>query len=125
MKRAKRLPDIMPGAPGFPGRGARDAKPEVAKPNEVTKVDPECILLTSGTSEAYSHIFRLLCEAGDEILVPAPSYPLFEFLADLADIRLVPTIRCSTITGGKLIFSFLACGNFPAAFAGCARCASQ
>ena len=47
-------------------------------------------MLASGTSEAYSHIFRLLCEAGDEILVPAPSYPLFEFLADLADIRLVP-----------------------------------
>ncbi len=53
-------------------------------------LDPEHILLASGTSEAYSHIFRLLCEAGDEILVPAPSYPLFEFLADLADIRLVP-----------------------------------
>jgi len=55
-----------------------------------TRVDPERILLASGTSEAYTHIFRLLCEAGDEILVPAPSYPLFEFLADLADIRLVP-----------------------------------
>jgi len=54
------------------------------------QVDPEHILLASGTSEAYSHIFRLLCEAGDEILVPAPSYPLFEFLADLADIHLVP-----------------------------------
>ncbi|HEY2645658.1 MAG TPA: pyridoxal phosphate-dependent aminotransferase [Candidatus Acidoferrales bacterium] len=53
-------------------------------------VDPERILLASGTSEAYTHIFRLLCESGDEILVPAPSYPLFEFLADLADIRLVP-----------------------------------
>jgi alanine-synthesizing transaminase len=53
-------------------------------------VDPEHILLTSGTSEAYTHIFRLLCEAGDEVLVPAPSYPLFEFLADLADIRLIP-----------------------------------
>src|SRR5579862_2849328 len=53
-------------------------------------VDPEGILLASGTSEAYSHIFRLLCEPGDEILAPAPSYPLFEFLADLADIRLVP-----------------------------------
>jgi len=52
-------------------------------------VDPECVVLASGTSEAYSHIFRLLCEPGDEILVPAPSYPLFEFLADLADIHLV------------------------------------
>jgi alanine-synthesizing transaminase len=56
----------------------------------LTRVDPERILLASGTSEAYTHIFRLLCEAGDEILIPAPSYPLFEFLADLADIRLVP-----------------------------------
>jgi aspartate/methionine/tyrosine aminotransferase len=64
------------GRMGFAGSGER--------------VDPERILLTSGTSEGYSHIFRLLCEADDEILVPAPSYPLFEFLADLADIRLVP-----------------------------------
>ncbi|HEX3376620.1 MAG TPA: pyridoxal phosphate-dependent aminotransferase [Candidatus Acidoferrales bacterium] len=55
-----------------------------------TRLDPERILLASGTSEAYTHIFRLLCDPGDEILVPAPSYPLFEFLADLADIRLVP-----------------------------------
>lgn len=54
-----------------------------------TSVDPERILLASGTSEAYSHVFRLLCEPADEILVPAPSYPLFEFLADLADVRLV------------------------------------
>jgi aspartate/methionine/tyrosine aminotransferase len=53
-------------------------------------VDPERVILTSGTSEGYSHILRLLCEVGDEILVPSPSYPLFEFLADLADIRLVP-----------------------------------
>jgi aspartate/methionine/tyrosine aminotransferase len=56
---------------------------------EVVTVDTERILLASGTSEAYSHVFRLLCEAGDEVLVPAPGYPLFEFLADLADIRLV------------------------------------
>ncbi len=59
-------------------------------PQSAASVDPERILLASGTSEAYTHIFRLLCEAGDEILVPAPSYPLFEFLADLADIRLIP-----------------------------------
>src|SRR3984893_2452079 len=56
----------------------------------VTTIDPENIVLTSGTSEGYSYIFRLLCEPGDEILVPAPSYPVFEFLADLADVRLVP-----------------------------------
>jgi len=56
------------------------------------QIDPEHVLLSSGTSEGYSHIFRLLCEPGDEILVPAPSYPLFEFLADLADVRLVPYI---------------------------------
>jgi alanine-synthesizing transaminase len=54
------------------------------------RIDPERIVLTSSTSEAYTHVFRLLCEAGDEILVPAPSYPLLEFLADLADVRLVP-----------------------------------
>src|SRR5450631_807236 len=59
-------------------------------PPPASRIDPELILLASGTSEAYTHIFRLLCEAGDEILVPSPSYPLFEFLADLADIRLVP-----------------------------------
>ena len=52
-------------------------------------VDPRRIFLTSSTSEAYTYLFRLLCEPGDEILVPAPSYPLFEFLADLADVQLV------------------------------------
>ncbi len=54
------------------------------------RVDPERVLLAASTSEGYSYIFRLLCEPGDEVLVPAPSYPLFEFLADLADVRLVP-----------------------------------
>jgi len=51
------------------------------------QVDPSRIVLTSSTSEAYSYVFRLLCDVGDEVLVPAPSYPLFEYLADLADIR--------------------------------------
>lgn len=53
-------------------------------------VDPERIVLTAGTSEAYGYIFRLLCEPGDEILFPAPSYPLFEYVAGLNDVRLVP-----------------------------------
>ena len=54
------------------------------------QIDPSRIVLTSSTSEAYNYVFRLLCEVGDEVLVPAPSYPLFEYLADLADIRPVP-----------------------------------
>jgi alanine-synthesizing transaminase len=53
-------------------------------------LDPESIVLTTSTSEGYSYVFRLLCNADDEILVPKPSYPLFEFLADLQDVRLVP-----------------------------------
>ena len=47
------------------------------------------IVLTTSTSEAYSYVFRLLCNPGDEILIPAPSYPLFDFLADIQDVRLV------------------------------------
>jgi alanine-synthesizing transaminase len=58
--------------------------------HEVSDLDPERLILTTSTSEAYSYVFRLLCNAADEILVPKPSYPLFEFLADLADVELVP-----------------------------------
>ena len=47
------------------------------------------IFLTSSTSEAYSYVFRLLCNPGDELLIPAPSYPLFSFLADVLDVKLV------------------------------------
>jgi alanine-synthesizing transaminase len=53
-------------------------------------LDPESLVLTTSTSEGYSYIFRLLCNPEDEILVPKPSYPLFEFLADLHDAKLVP-----------------------------------
>src|SRR6266496_590976 len=50
-------------------------------------VEAERIVLTTSTSEGYSFVFRLLCNAGDELLVPKPSYPLFEFLADLQEVK--------------------------------------
>jgi alanine-synthesizing transaminase len=79
-------------------KGLRSARESVAAYYEgrpgfgicAGRVDPERIILTAGTSEAYTYIFRLLCEPGDEILFPAPSYPLLEYLAGLNDVRLVP-----------------------------------
>ena len=79
-------------------QGLRDARDAIAnyyrgRPGffaAESSIDPARIVITSGTSEAYSYVFRLLCEVGDEVLVPAPSYPLFQYLADLADIRPVP-----------------------------------
>src|SRR3954469_20236453 len=53
-------------------------------------IDAESLILTTSTSEGYSFVFRLLCNPGDEILVPKPSYPLFDFLAELQDVRLIP-----------------------------------
>lgn len=49
-------------------------------------VDPEQIVLTSSTSEAYSFLMKLLCNVGESIAVPKPSYPLFEYLSQLNDV---------------------------------------
>ena len=57
--------------------------------HDVFDVNPYNILLTTSTSEAYADIFRLLANTDDQILVPKPSYPLFDFLADLQDVKLV------------------------------------
>jgi alanine-synthesizing transaminase len=51
-------------------------------------VQPSRILLTASTSEAYAFLIKLLTEPGDELLVPRPSYPLFEFLATLESVRI-------------------------------------
>jgi aspartate/methionine/tyrosine aminotransferase len=48
------------------------------------------VVLTASTSEAYAHLFRVLCDPGDAVLVPRPSYPLFQFLADLESVEAVP-----------------------------------
>ena len=51
-------------------------------------LQPEQIVLTTSTSEAYSFLFRLLCDPGNEIVLNQPGYPLFDFLAVLDDVRL-------------------------------------
>ena len=74
-------------------RGLRSARRAVCSyysESQRIDFDPERLLLTTSTSEAYSYVFRLLCNPGDEVLVPKPSYPLFEFLAGLADVALIP-----------------------------------
>ena len=53
-------------------------------------VPPERIVLTASTSEAYSLLFKLLCDPGDAVLAPRPSYPLVEHLMELDGVRLEP-----------------------------------
>ena len=71
-------------------RGLKSARKAVsdyyAVRDEDVSVDD--LLLTASTSEAYSFVFRLLCNPGDELLIPTPSYPLFDFLSDINDIKL-------------------------------------
>jgi hypothetical protein len=53
-------------------------------------VDASRVVLTASTSEAYGFFFKMCCDAGDEVLAPAPSYPLFAQLAAIEDVKLVP-----------------------------------
>jgi len=80
--------DYDPQPRGLPS--ARAAVAVYYRTTHRTHLDPERLILTTSTSEGYSFVFRLLCNPGDELLVPKPSYPLFEFLADLQDVKLVP-----------------------------------
>jgi alanine-synthesizing transaminase len=71
-------------------RGARSARQAIAQEigPPAAPLDPDRIFLTASTSEAYAHLFRLLCEPGDDIVAPRPSYPLLEPIARLEDVRL-------------------------------------
>jgi alanine-synthesizing transaminase len=73
-------------------RGLRTAREAVSQyyRDHTVAVDPDQIFLTTSTSEGYSFLFRLLCDPGDEVLIGQPGYPLFDFLAQLDDVRLVP-----------------------------------
>jgi len=52
-----------------------------------TPISAERMILTASTSEAYSFLFKLLCDPGDVVLVPAPSYPLFDYLARFENVE--------------------------------------
>jgi len=71
-------------------RGPPEARAAVAAylADRGAQVPPERVLLTASTSEAYAFLFKLLCDPGDEVLVPAPSYPLLDLLAGLESVRL-------------------------------------
>src|SRR5204863_8011705 len=68
-------------------RGVRSARRAVAQSVYGGGVDPDRIIHCASTSEACSFLFKLLCEPGDTVLVPRPSYPLFEFLTTLESVR--------------------------------------
>jgi len=73
--------------------GLREGREAVARDYERhgIKVAADRIVLTASTSEAYSLLFKLLCApAGDAVMVPVPSYPLFEHLTDLEGVRSIP-----------------------------------
>jgi alanine-synthesizing transaminase len=82
-------PPVLPPAPVYAPdpRGLREAREAVAA---YQGVRADSVILTSSTSEAYSWLFKLLCSAGDEVLVPEPSYPLFGYLTALECVRAVP-----------------------------------
>jgi aspartate/methionine/tyrosine aminotransferase len=68
------------------GRAVREAVSHYYR-ERGAEVHFDDIFLTASTSEAYGFLFKLLCDAGDEILVPRPSYPLFDFLAALDEVK--------------------------------------
>jgi alanine-synthesizing transaminase len=69
---------------------SRELELATAGPRAPARVDPSRIALTASTSEAYAFLFKLLCDPGDNVLVPQPSYPLFELLARFENVELVP-----------------------------------
>jgi aspartate/methionine/tyrosine aminotransferase len=80
-----------PGALGYAPepQGLLSAREAVAAhlATRGTRVSPEHLVLSASTSEAYGWLFKLLCEPGDNVLIPAPSYPLFEYLTRLEGVE--------------------------------------
>ena len=72
-------------------RGLHAARAAIARRyGPAARVDPEAVVLTASTSEAYAWLFKLLCDPGEHVLVPQPSYPLFDMLTRLEGIVAAP-----------------------------------
>ena len=70
-------------------RSAREAVARDCKRRGVS-IHPDDVILTASTSESYSWLFKLLCDPGETVLAPVPSYPLFEHLTRLEGVRALP-----------------------------------
>jgi aspartate/methionine/tyrosine aminotransferase len=91
LQQALALPGVeryRPDPSGLPS--ARQAVSRWLCRDPRVRIAPDRILLTASTSEAYAYLFKLLADPGDSILTPAPSYPLFEYLAGLESLSLAP-----------------------------------
>ena len=81
---------VLPAAPTYdPNPAGMLSARQAVSTYYGERVSTDCILLTASTSEAYGFLFKLLTDPGDEVLVPRPSYPLFEFLAELECVKAV------------------------------------
>lgn len=80
-------PDVLAYTPG--ARGSLAARQAIAA-HHGHGLRAEDLLLTASTSEAYAFLFKLLADPGDTILVPSPSYPLFEWLARMEGLQAIP-----------------------------------
>lgn len=87
----KRVLAIVEGIPcSAEAMGMQRARIAVARHLGLGDTAAARTMLTASTSEAYAFLFKLLADPGDEVLVPSPSYPLFDYLARYEDLRAVP-----------------------------------
>ncbi|MCK6526876.1 pyridoxal phosphate-dependent aminotransferase [Myxococcota bacterium] len=83
-------PEVLSYAPD--PRGRHEAREAVAARSLAlgVRTSPDDVVLTASTSEAYSWLFKVLCDPGDRVLVPRPGYPLLDLLARVEGVDLVP-----------------------------------
>lgn len=106
----QRLADPAAGRYDPDPRGLSPAREAIARlfSDKGAPLRAERVLLTASTSEAYTWLFRLLADPGESVLVPRPSYPLLQYLAELSDVKPVPyPLRFHADGGWRIDFDAL------------------